>query len=101
MNKKILFTVWLVILVAFPIILWLLPGDFFDDGQIITCLSRLLFGLECLGCGMTRAVMHFHHFDFEEAFFYNYGVVIVYPLLVWLWFRWTKEAATTIGIIGD
>lgn len=99
MNKKTLYWIWLIALIACPIVLWILPSDFFNDGAII-CLSRLIFNIECWGCGLTRAVMHFHHFAFEEAFFYNYAVVLVYPALVWLWFLWTKAAATEVGLLN-
>jgi len=47
---------------------------------------------------MTRAVMHFHHFEFEEAISYNMGVVLVYPLLIWVWFTWIKDAASKSGL---
>lgn len=86
-------------LVLAPIVLWILPGDFFDDSEIVMCLSRLVFDFECWGCGMTRAVMHFHHFEFEEAIFYNMGVVAVYPFLIWLWFSWVKGTASELNLL--
>ena len=79
--------IWIVLLLAFPVILYLMPAGIFDNRQSI-CPSRLLLNLECAGCGMTRAVMHFHHFRFDEAFYYNPGVIAVYPILVILWLRW-------------
>lgn len=79
--------IWIILLLAFPVVLYLLPAGLFDSRQSI-CPSKLLFNLECAGCGMTRAVLHFHHFQFDEALFYNPGVFLVYPILVILWFRW-------------
>lgn len=99
MQNKNVQRVWLIALLLAPIILWILPADFFDDGKIITCASRLLFDVECWGCGMTRAVMHFHHFQFEDAIFFNTGVVAAYPFLIWLWYRWTKAAAIGSGFL--
>ncbi|MCF8245192.1 MAG: DUF2752 domain-containing protein [Saprospiraceae bacterium] len=90
--------IWLALLLLEPIVLWLLPSDFFDNTGIEICPSKLFFNFECLGCGMTRAVMHFHHFEFSDAIFFNYGVVAIYPALVVVWFIWVKKAATRLGL---
>jgi len=97
--KKYQDKIWLGLLLIQPIVLWLLPGDFFDNTGVEICPSKFLFNIECFGCGMTRAVMHMHHFEFEDAIFYNYGVVAIYPALVVVWFIWVKRAATRLGIL--
>ncbi len=97
-NKNYIQWIWLVFLLLTPIVLWILPADFFDTGQSI-CLSKILFNIECLGCGMTRAVMHFHHLEFNEAIFYNTGVVAVFPALVVVWAVWVIKAARRLGIL--
>jgi hypothetical protein len=74
-----------------PIVLWLLPASFFDQGQSL-CLSVLLFDKECFGCGITRAIQHAIHFDFYTAWNYNKLVVIVLPVLFFLWLKWVREA---------
>lgn len=101
MNKRTIDKIWLALLLLTPIVLWLLPSDFFDTENtgIEICPSKALFNIECLGCGMTRAVMYMHHFQFEDALFYNYGVVAIYPALVVVWFIWVKRAATRLGIL--
>ncbi len=81
-----------MVLLAAPIVLWVLPASFFDHTGITLCLSKFLFNIECMGCGMTRAVMHFHHFEFEKAWGFNRGVVIIYPALVALWAYWVRIA---------
>ena len=48
---------------------------------------------------MTRAVMHFHHFDFTEAIYYNTGVVLIYPFLVWLWQHWLRAELKYLGYL--
>ena len=83
--------VWLSMLLIFPFVLWILPSDFFVEGHVL-CPSRFFFDIECLGCGMTRAVMHLHHFELEDAIFYNSGVVLAYPFLVLLWGYWTYKS---------
>jgi hypothetical protein len=90
--------IWLALLLLTPFVLWLLPGDFFDETGFELCPSKAFFNIECLGCGMTRAVMHLHHFQFEDAIFYNYGVVVIYPALVIVWFIWVKRAAARLGL---
>ena len=98
MNKSALNYLWLFLLIVFPIVLWILPGDFFDDGTLILCPSRAFFGVNCSGCGLTRAIMHMHHFQFEEALDFNVSSVLYYPFLVFLWFRWLIKASKSIGL---
>jgi hypothetical protein len=83
---------WLISLILFPVLLWLLPADVFDNTGFEMCPSKLFFNIECLGCGMTRAVMHFHHWEWNEAFYYNYGIVVVYPALAIVWIFWLSKA---------
>ena len=65
------------------ITLLILPANFFDKGQSI-CLSMVLLNKECYGCGMTRAIQHLIHFDFEAAYNFNKISFIVFPLIVFL-----------------
>lgn len=51
------------------------------------CLSHVLFDLECLGCGMTRAMNSLLHGDLSEAAAYNWRVFIVAPLLTFVGLR--------------
>lgn len=87
-NNKTVIILWLIALLSVPIILWILPGDYFDDGKLIMCPSRAWFDIECFGCGMTRAVQHAHNFQWEDAVYYNYGVLAIYPGLIFVWFTW-------------
>lgn len=93
---------WISALLLFPIILWLIPSDFFDHGTVSMCPSKLFFDFECLGCGLTRAVTHFHHFEYADAIYFNQGIVVVYPALVivwglWLWKAWKRERKFASG----
>jgi len=45
---------------------------------------------------MTRAVMHLHHFDFDDAVYFNRGVFIVYPALVIIWCVWVYKVFARI-----
>lgn len=78
---RILF--WIIV----PVILLVLPADFFDQGQSL-CLSILLLNQECYACGLTRAIMHLIHLEFGEAYYYNMLAFIVFPLLAYQWYLW-------------
>ena len=73
-------------LLLIPLVLLVLPADFFDTGRAI-CLSVILFGKTCYGCGITRAVHHLIHLEFLEAYNFNKLVVIVFPLISYLYFK--------------
>ncbi len=70
-----------------PISIFLLPIDLFDKDETIVCLSRLLFDMECWGCGLTRSVMHAMHGDFLLAYEYNHLITVVLPLLIAIWIK--------------
>lgn len=54
--------------------------------------------MECPGCGITRAVVNFHHFEFGEAIYYNWGVLIVYPILAFFWVLFLKELLLELNL---
>jgi hypothetical protein len=77
----------LIFMLTAPVVLLILPADFFDHGRSI-CLSQLLLGMECPACGLTRGIMHLIHLDFENAFAYNMLSFIVLPLMILIWIQW-------------
>lgn len=85
-SRNIFNKVKIAVLIAIPIILLLLPANFFDSGDSI-CISQRLLGLECPGCGITRAIQHFIHGNFAIAWQFNKLVVLVAPLLITLWLK--------------
>jgi hypothetical protein len=88
----------LAFFVITPMVFLLLPATYFDEGEA-TCPSKRFFDIECIGCGMTRAIMHLIHLDLESAIYFNYGSIIVAPILAFLWIRWTIQAARETGLI--
>ncbi len=82
-------------LLALPLVLVCLPASFFDHGQSL-CLSVLLLHKECMACGLTRAVQHLIHFEFEAAWHFNKLVVVVFPILAFLWLKWTYKAVNAV-----
>lgn len=69
-----------IALAIFPIILLVLPKDFFDKGPEI-CVFTLLSGYKCWGCGMTRGCMHLIHLDFKAAWDFNEKAFVVLPIM--------------------
>ena len=93
--RKPIGALWLSALILLPIILWILPSNYFDEGESV-CLSVRLLDAECYACGMTSAIMHLMHFDFELAYAYNMLSFIVLPALFMLWLQYLKEAMMMI-----
>lgn len=84
--KKQLLKTYFGGLILIPIVLLVLPSNYFDNGQSV-CVSVLLFDQECYGCGMTRGIQHLLHLDFLTAYEFNKLSLIVLPLLIYLWFN--------------
>ena len=75
-----------ILFIAVPVTLFILPVDYFDNGQPM-CLSVIFLDMECYGCGMTRATMRMMHFDFIGAYKFNPLIIAVFPLLVIIWVK--------------
>jgi hypothetical protein len=69
-----------------PVVLYCIPFEWVQNQHSI-CLYKNITGNECIGCGMTRAILSAMHFQFESAYFYNKLVVIVCPLLIYIWIK--------------
>ncbi|WP_373261951.1 DUF2752 domain-containing protein [Hungatella hathewayi] len=52
----------------------------------MSCPFRILFGISCPGCGMSRAINALIHLHFMEAFHYH-PLVIIFPLIIVLLIR--------------
>ena len=77
-----------LVILAFPILLYLIPVDWLNKQHTI-CLFKNIFGIDCYGCGITRAVISGIQLDFESAMNYNKMVLIVLPLLIYTWLKTT------------
>jgi hypothetical protein len=69
-------------LCALPIALALTPLEHFSGG-VTLCVYKLLFHVDCPGCGMTRACAAVMQMRFSDALAFNRGVIIVFPILAW------------------
>jgi len=97
-RKSILSKIYLVILIALPLPFFILPANYFDTGESL-CMSKLLLHRECFGCGITRAIQHAIHFDFTRAWHFNKLVVLVLPVLLFLWLIEIKKSLKKIKMI--
>ena len=94
MMKKIQ-TLYLIFLIVIPFIFIFLPKDFFNSGESI-CLSIVFFNKECYGCGMTRAIQHLIHLDFNGAYQLNKLSFFVLPTLIYLLLKEIKKVSKKI-----
>jgi hypothetical protein len=62
-----------------------------DDGPVL-CPFREVTGLDCPGCGMTRAVAHVSRGRVGTALDYNLFLVVLIPVLLYLWAAWLAAA---------
>ena len=46
------------------------------------CSSRMIFGIDCPGCGMTRAFIAISHGQFQKAWNFNPASFLVYLLII-------------------
>lgn len=60
-----------------------IPVRWVEAGPVL-CPIKLIFGRECFGCGMTRALAHLLHGDLPGALGYHWASVAVLPLLLML-----------------
>ncbi|MDR1116126.1 MAG: DUF2752 domain-containing protein [Tannerella sp.] len=93
-NNKKINKVKCIVFFILPFALHFVPVDFLN-GQHSICLFKNISGMECYGCGITRAVLSVIQFDFMKAYSYNKLVIIVFPMLCYLWgkfwWQYTKK----------
>jgi hypothetical protein len=86
-----------VLYLLLPCLFWLVPPTFLE-AHPIPCVYRVLFGVRCPGCGMSRAISCATHGRFRDAWRYNHFVVLILPLLSYEWGKlilgeWAKYRA--------
>ena len=86
-QKIVRSVITLLFIIIVPIVILLLPENYFDNGESV-CLSKLLFKQECYACGLTKACKHLLSLNFEKAFEYNILSFAALPLVAFLWMSW-------------
>ena len=72
-----------------PFLLYSIRLEWLNKQHTI-CLIKNIFGVECFGCGITRAIIASVQLDFTKAIEYNTMVIIVLPLFIHEWFKKLK-----------
>jgi len=86
-TKSIFQKIKSIAVLLLPIALYFIPVKWLN-GQHSICLFKNIFGVECYGCGITRAVLSVIQLNFYDAFQYNKLVIIVFPILAYLWLKY-------------
>jgi hypothetical protein len=76
----------LVLLTVMAIYLSIVPIEEIAFGRDL-CLFKAITGRPCPGCGMTRAIASILRGDFQVSLHYNFRVIIVFPLLCYLFLK--------------
>lgn len=83
-NKKIVI-IFLLNAILF-LALWMIPIHKLDNFNL--CIFHNLTGKRCWNCGMTHAFLSILHLRFKDAYMYNHNVIIVFPLIVFLYLKY-------------
>ena len=89
-NKKLYSRIFICLSINILLLLFLynLP---INDSLPSLCLYKKITGKECFNCGMTRAFLSVIHFNFKQAYAYNWKVTFVFPYAVILYvYTWWK-----------
>jgi hypothetical protein len=65
-----------------------------DARAVPTCLVKMTTGLDCPGCGGTRAFYYLLHGNLPQAVRHHAFAVFAAPFLVWLYIGWTVRKVT-------
>lgn len=56
-----------------------------------SCPFKTLTGWGCPGCGSTRMLHQLVNGDITSAARYNIVALVMVPVAVWMWLRWTQQ----------
>lgn len=67
-----------------------------DSGatDVPTCLVKMTTGLDCPGCGGTRAFYYLMQFNLPQAVRHHLMAVLAAPVLLWLYVAWSVKKVT-------
>jgi hypothetical protein len=74
------------VFILLPAALFFFPLHSLDTLPTV-CVFKITTGYECPGCGMTHAILNVFHLHFFDAFSYNKLVIVIFPLLSYIWIK--------------
>lgn len=77
----------ILIVLCLPIVFYMIIRGLVEYSPISICLFKNLTGHDCWGCGITRAFNQLFLGNFKEAYNYNPRIILVAPLMFWLWLK--------------
>jgi uncharacterized protein DUF2752 len=86
--------IWLGIAAGAAFLYFFNPASLADQAIFPKCPFRLLTGLQCPGCGSTRAFHQLLHGDFLAAFELNPLMVLTLPFILYGLLGFTRSAIT-------
>lgn len=69
-----------LLLVAISV-LFFIPEHLLFNNKYSVCMHKMILGIDCSLCGMTRAGYELLHFRFTSAFQYNFAI---FPLVLYI-----------------
>ena len=75
----------LTILILLPVIAFMIAHILINHHPETICIWKRFWGIDCWGCGITRAFHSLCLLDLKSAFNYNPRIFIVAPLLIYIW----------------
>ncbi len=76
----------IALFLAIPLLIVIVDQDWVNDGPTL-CLHKRITGEDCMGCGLTRAMVALLHGHLDDALAFNRGIMIAAPVLGGLWLR--------------
>lgn len=70
---------------------------------MLPCLNKKFFGIECMGCGMQRAILLVFQGKFDDAFYMYpaiYSLMVLCGVIVFSFFKSFKNSTRIITILA-
>lgn len=89
-SKRIMAIVFTIAIFSYLVYIFFTPPT--DEGAHIKCVTKTLFSVNCLSCGLTRFVYFALHGDFATAFQYNVLgplLLLILGIIYFYFIRWS------------
>ena len=82
----------IILIIILPLLFYIAVRSLVEYSPTSICLFKLLTGHDCWGCGITRAFNELFQLNFIKAYNYNPRIIIIAPLMLWVWIITFKKA---------